>query len=137
MKKLGSHTHAGITKRLNQLDELRNSLIEALNINIQNNMFWPIISRQQLTIFTDNPILATQIKYQQKKICTHLFNAYKINLEAVHTKLISSKIASKPINIQAKPLKKSTSQTLSSIADGIDDSELKQILKNISNREVK
>ena len=132
MKKLGSLTHFDITKRLDQLDELRNSILDILNISAHDIKLWPVISKQQLIVFTENPILATQIKYQQKKVCTHINNVYTLNLRGVHTKLIPSTIASEPVNIRPTPLKKSTSKILSSIADQIEDNELKQILKEIS-----
>ena len=134
MKKLGLHTHSNITKRLSQLDELSNSIIDVLNIPPDNVKLWPVISKQQLVIFTEDPILATQVKYQQEKICTHLNKIHTLKLRGVNTKLIPSAIASTPSKIQPKPLKKSTSKALSSIADQIEDSELKHILKKISHQ---
>lgn len=132
MKKLASFTHSDITKRLNQLDELRNSIIDILDIPIHDIRLWPVISKQQLTVFTENSILATQIRYQQKKICNHLNKIHTLNLRAVHTKLIPSTIATQSVKIKPPTLKNSTSKTLSSIADQIEDNELKQILKRIS-----
>lgn len=132
MKKLGEHTHANITKRLNQLDELKNSLMDILDIPQNNISLWPVVSKQQLLVYTEDPILATQIKYQQEKICIHLNKIHTLTLRGVHTKLIPAKIASIPNKIQPPTLKESTSKVLSSIADQIEDIELKQILKNIS-----
>jgi len=132
MKRLASLTRSDISKRLNQLDELRNSIIDILDIPIHDIKLWPVISKQQLTVFTESSILATQIKYQQKKICDHLNNVHTLNLRAVYTKLIPSTIATQSVKIQPPTLKKSTSETLSSIAEQIEDTELKQILKRIS-----
>ena len=132
MKKLGVHTQPYITQRLKQLDELQKTIIKILGIELEDTSLWAVVSKQQLTIFTDSPLLATQVKYQQEKICTHLNNVYNINLEVLHTKLIPSKIASKPKQKMTKVLKQSTSAVLSSIANEIEDNELKQILKNIS-----
>ena len=132
MEKLGIHTQPYITQRLKQFDELQKTIIKILGIELEDTSLWAVVSKQQLTIFTDNPLLATQVKYQQRKICTHLNNVYNINLGSVHTKLIPAKIASKPVKIVRKKLKKTTLDALSSIADNIEDKELKQILKNIS-----
>lgn len=133
MKRLGLHTHFDITQRLSQLDELRHSIIGILNIPTDTKL-WPVISKQQLIVFTENPIFATQIKYQQKKICSHLNNIHMLQLRAVHTKLIPSTIASEAVKIKPAPLKSSTSKALYSIANQIEDIELKQLLKSISNR---
>ncbi len=132
MKKLTTHTQAYIIQRLKQLDELQTIISGILGIELEDTSLWPVITKQQLTIFTDNPLLATQVKYQQKKICTHLNNVYNINLEVLHTKLIPSKIASQPKQKTTNTLKRSTLVALSSIANEIKDNELKQILKNIS-----
>lgn len=115
------------------LDELRNSIIKIMSINTEDIKIWPVLSSGKLTLFSDDPMLATQVRYQQKNICKHLNNAYNLKLDGVHTKLIPPTNASQPVKSQAPPLSKITSKTLSSIAKEIEDSELKQILINISN----
>lgn len=133
MHKLDFHITSVISQRLKQLDELRDSIIDILPIDAQNIKMWPVLSKGKLTLFTDDIMLATQVRYQQKNICTHLNSAYKLNIRAVNTKLIPPTIASQPVKDQSPPLDKSTSNTLSIIANEIEDSELKQILKNIGN----
>lgn len=134
MKKLGSNTQANIIKRLDQLDEMRGAIIKALSLSDHNIQLWPVVSKHTITLFTSDPIFATKLKYEQKKIRTHLNNLYKLNLKYAHTKLIPAKIASKMPEIQSKPINESASKVLSSIAIGIEDSELRNILENISKR---
>lgn len=133
MNRLDSHITSSITQRLQMLDELRNSIIKIMSINTQDIKIWPILSNGKLTLFSDDPMLATQVRYQQKNICKQLNSVHNLKLDGVHTKLIPPKKARQPVKSQALPLSKITSKTLSSIANEIEDEELKQILMNISN----
>jgi len=135
MKKLGINTPSNITKRLHQLDELQNCIADILSIPANDIKIWPVISEQKLILFTDNPILATQIKYQQEEICNRLNSIYKTDIRRAHTKLIPTKIASPRNKNIPNRIGEASSKALNSIADGIDDLELKQLLKRISNNE--
>jgi len=137
MKRLDSYTPTNIAQRLKQLDKLQNSIRDLLSIPTQDIQFWAAISKQQLTLFTDSPLLATQIQYQQKNICIHVNNVHKLNLNAVNTKLIATEIASPSSKKNTKSLSTETIKSVLLFADKIEDNELKQALKCLADSKIK
>lgn len=136
MKRLDSFTPNNIIQRLKQIDKLQNSIREFLSIPTQDIQFWAVITKQKLTLFTDSNMLATQIQYQHNAILDYVNNVHKLNLNAINTKLIATKIASPSSKKNTKPLSEATIKSILSFADKIEDEEIKQTLKLLSTSKI-
>ena len=136
MKRLDSFTPNNIIQRLKQIDKLQNSIREFLSIPTQDIQFWAVITKQKLTLFTDSNMLATQIQYQHNAILDYVNNVHKLNLNAINTKLIATKIASPSPKKNTKPLSDTTIKSILSFADKIEDEEIKQTLKLLSTSKI-
>lgn len=131
MKTVSQSVNPHLIKRLKEIDDLKKGLCEALNIDPKTTSLWPIINKQSLTLLTDTPILATQIRFQQKWILSFLKQKYAIDITVMHTKLLPPQKASsicgkKPINMG-----NSTKNTIASIANSINDEDLSKSLMNL------
>ena len=137
MKKIESYTPVNIAERLKLFDELQNSIRTLLSIPTQNISLWVTVSKEHLTLFTDNPHLATQIQYQQKNIRDYVNNVHKLNLNGVNLRLIPAKIASPIPKLPTKSLSNATVKEIFKHADSVQDSELSALIRTFAQSKVK
>jgi hypothetical protein len=128
MKTAQSLINPQLVKRLKEIDELKKSLYDYLGITPEMVTLWPILKNQELTILTDSPIFATQLRFQRVSIATFLKQKYSLNITVVHTKLLSPQKAI-PV-LQKKTIKPglSAQKSIKSIANLINDKELRDAL---------
>jgi len=131
MKTVSQSVNPHLIKRLKEIDDLKYDLCKALNIDPETTSLWPIINKKSLTLLTDTPILATQIRFQQKWILSFLKQKHALNITDMNTKLLPPQKASsisgkKPINMG-----NSTKNTIASIANSINDEDLSKSLMNL------
>ena len=73
MEKINSFINTEITKGLHQLDELVLEIAQFIRLDIAERI-WPIVKQQRLLLLTDDPHLATHLRFQQHSLQQHQSN---------------------------------------------------------------
>ena len=132
MKKASDFVNSQFIRSIETYDKLSNSVCELMHLNKEKHNVWVVVKQQKLTILTDNPYLGTQLQYQQKTICDALNRRFLLELKTSKVKIIPPK-AVKKINIEPRfVISEKTSSVLESIADDIEDPELKASLLQLT-----
>jgi hypothetical protein len=132
MKTAQSLINPQLIKRLKEIDELKNNLYDYFKVTPEIVTIWPVLKKHELTILTDSPIFATQIRFQKKSIVHFLKQKFSLNITVVHTKLLPPQKAS-PI-LRKKPTKPGVSaqKSIKSIASLVNDKELRDALLKLA-----
>ena len=121
-----------IAQHLEQLNYLSDSVAELLQIDRKTHNLWVSIEKNKLLLMTDDSAFATYLRFQQQRIRQHVNQLFLIKLKSVRTKIIvikhQAKEAEKTRPFQILP---QTANVLSSIADSIEDEEIRETLRRL------
>ena len=131
MKKISDLVNHQLTKSIKSYDKLSDSVYEMLHLNKTKHNLWVVVKQQQLTILTDNPYLGTQLRYEQDNIRIALNRQYLLELKNSKVKIVPPKAKLKKVKEERFIITTKTTQILNTIADEIDDEELRNSLKNL------
>ena len=121
-----------ITEHLDQLNSLSDSVADFLRINRKIHHLWVSIEKNKLLLMTDDSSFATQLRFQQQRVRQHVNQLFLIKLKSVKIKIIVIKHQAKEV-AKEKPFQilPQTADILSSIADGIEDEEIRETLRRL------
>ena len=131
MKKVSDLVNHQLTRSIKSYDKLSNSVYEMLHLNKDKHKVWVVVKQQQLTLLTDNPYLATQLRYQQDNIRDKLNRQYLLELKTSKVKILPPTAERPKIKEDRFVITEKTSEVLGSIAQMIDDEELRESLKKL------
>jgi hypothetical protein len=131
MEKINRLVNTEITERLEQLDKLAEEIGQFLSLSTENRI-WPILKHHRLTLLTDDPHLAVQIRFQQNTLSKHLSKRLNLKISALHIKLISLPFASIEQKNNGFKLSNDTASVVRSIALGIEDKELQEAIMHLA-----
>lgn len=131
MKKINSFINPTIQKQLTQLDKLTTLVNQFFSISMDYRV-WPLIKHQRLLLLTDDPHLATQARFQQTALCKHLSKCLDTTIRGLDIKLISLPLASFEQKKDRFQLSTDAAKIVGSIAQGIDDEDLKATILRLS-----
>jgi hypothetical protein len=131
MEKISRLINTGLTERLEQVDRLAVEIGLFLSLPTADSI-WPILKHSRLTLLTDDPHLAVQIRFQQNTLSKHLSKRLNLKISALHIKLISFPIASFEQKYNGFRLSNDTALVVQSIAKSIDDKELQDAVIRLS-----
>ena len=132
MKKISNLVNYQLTRSIESYDKLSHSVYEMLHLNKEKHNLWVVVKQQKLTIMTDNPYLGTQLRYQQDNIQKALNSEYLLELKESQVKIIPPKAQRQKIKEERFVISDKAGSILKSIADDIEDEELKQSLIQLS-----
>ncbi len=106
-----------------------------MHLDKQKHNVWVVTKRQQLTLMTDNPYLGTQLRYQQAAICEALNRNFLMQLKTTKIKIIppTAELEKKKQDLYTVGGK--ASEILASIANEIEDDELRRSLLKLANQD--
>jgi len=135
MKNFKHLVNSELTKSIENYDKLSSFVYELMHLDKQKHNVWVVTKRQQLTLMTDNPYLGTQLKYQQAAICEALNRKFLMELKTAKVKIIppTAEFTKKKQNLYKVGGK--ASEILTSIANEIEDDELKRSLLKLANQD--
>lgn len=132
MKNINRLVNSQLVRSIESYDKLSQTVYELLHLNKEKHNLWVVIKQQNLTILTDNPYLGTQLQYQQQNICDELNRQYLLQLKNTKVKIIPPKGERKVSKEKCYVISDKAGQVLASIADDIEDEELKESLIKLS-----
>lgn len=128
MNKVKKFVDGNLAERLRHVDNLSQEVYKALSLPMEKHNIWAVNNMHNLTILTDDSILATRLRLEQQKISLHF--KQKLNLAIGK---ITIQMAMPP----AKPAKKKkfsdtmtakSAHSMMSTAQEIEDKELQEQL---------
>ncbi len=135
MKKISDLVNRQLTRSIKSYDKLSNSVYEMLHLNKDKHNIWVVVKQQQLTLMTDNPYLGTQLRYQQDHIRDKLNRQFLLELKKSKVKIVPPTAERPKIKEERFVITKKAGKVLESIAEMIDDDELRASLKKLGNRD--
>ena len=131
MKKVSELVNTQLTRSVKSYDKLSQSIYQMLHLNPEKHNVWAVVKQQQLTVMTDNSYLGTQLRYQQDAIRNHLNQEFLLELKNTRVKIIPPR-AERPKNKERRfIISEKTEKVLSSIAELIEDKDLRESLENL------
>ncbi len=132
MKKSKKIVIKHIAQHLEQLNSLSDSVARFLQIDRKIHTLWVSIEKNKLLLMTDDSAFATQLRFQQQMIREHVNQLFLIKLKSIKIKIIVVKHQAKEV-AKERPFQilPQTAHVLSSIADGIEDEEIRETLRRL------
>ncbi len=134
MKNFKHLVNSELTKSIENYDKLSAFVYELMHLDKQKHNVWVVTKRQQLTLMTDNPYLGTQLRYQQAAICEALNRNFLMQLKTTKIKIIPPTAELKKKKQDLYTVGGKASEILTSIANEIEDDELKNSLLKLANQ---
>ena len=135
MNKVKKFVDGNLAERLRHVDNLSHEVYKALSLSNEKHKIWAVNDMHNLTLLTDNSILATRLRLEQRKIIDHFKQTLNIDIGHITIKMIMP--APKP----AKKIKRSSkiaagyAKSMLSIARDIEDKELQEQLMRIATQD--
>lgn len=131
MRKINYFINDGLSERLDQLDKLSYLISQHTNMCLDNRI-WPMVRNRRLLVLTDDPHFATQARFTQKTLCHHLNKELSLKLNGIDIKLIAMPLARFGQKTSRAQMSEQTIETLTSIAQQINDEDLRQALVRVA-----
>jgi hypothetical protein len=135
MKNINDLVNRQLVESTKSYDKLSNTVYDFLHLNKQKHNIWVVVKQHKLTLLTDNPYLATQLRYQQQNICLHLNQKFLMQLDTIKVKIIPPEGVKEKVEESNFMITEKAGGVLEGIADQIDDEELKKSLLKLANRD--
>ncbi len=134
MKNFQHLVNSELTKSIENYDKLSNFVYELMHLDKEKHNVWVVAKRQNLTLMTDNPYLGTQLRYQQDTICDAINRKFLMELKICKLKIIPPTANIKKKEQDLYKIGSKASEVLTTIANEIEDEELKNSLLKLANK---
>ncbi len=126
MNKVKKFVDGNLAERLKHVDNLSQSVYKALSLPMENHNIWAVMEMSQLTLLTDDSILATQLRLEQQRIIYYFQQQLNIAIRKITIKMTMP--APRPPRKKKRSRKIATknAKIMISIAQDIQDKELQE-----------
>lgn len=132
MKQANHLPNTYLYESIKNFDRLSHCVQQFLKVDPKQFKLFVVGRQQVVTIVVENSILANQLRYQQQDVLKHINHTFLSQFKEVKIKLVPPQMT--PI-VEPKPrkeLSKEVSSILMSMAEGLEDEELKASLQRIA-----
>ena len=120
MKQVKKPSNAYLHESLKNIDRLSQTVCAYLEIDTKQHNLHVLSKRQEIVILVDHPILANQLKYQQKEVLNHLNRSLLSEYKAIKVKLSPPRIVKIKKQLETKPLREDISNLLDSVRKDLE-----------------
>ena len=131
MRKINHFINGSLSERLDQLDKLSYLISQYTNMPLQNRI-WPMLRNRRLLILTDDPHFATHARFAQKSLCQYLNKQSNLKLSGIDVKLVALPLLGNNRKKERAAMSQQTVETLTCIAQQIEDESLRQALIRVA-----
>ncbi len=135
MKNINDLVNKQMVESIKSYDKLSNAVYEFLHLNKEKHNVWVVTKQQQLTLLTDNPYLATQLRYQQHNICQHINQKFLMQLKTIKVKIVPPKGVREKVEESNFRVSEKAGGFLADIAKDIGDEGLRESLLKLANKD--
>ena len=132
MKNFKHLVNSELTKSIENHDKLSAYVCHLMHIDTQKHNVWAVTRRNQLSLMTDNPYLATQLNYQQSTIRDAINRKFLLQLKTVKVKIIPPSSTPPKRKQDLYTIGSKAGEILASIANDIEDEGLKSSLLKLA-----
>ncbi len=104
MKQVNQLPHAFLNESLKNIDKLSNNVCEYLQIDSKQHKLHVLQRQQEIVIIVEEPILASQLKYQQKAILKDINQSLLCEYKTIKIKLSPPRMLMEVRKKAPKPL---------------------------------
>ena len=134
MKNFNELVNRQLVESIKSHDKLSDTVYAFLHLDKKKHNVWVVVKQQTLSLLTDNPYLATQLRYQQQNICLHLNQKFLMQLNTIKVKIIPPQNIIEKVEESNFIISDKASGILAEIADDIEDDDLKKSLLKLTNK---
>lgn len=134
MKKIRSLVDRKLTERLYTVDDLSKLIYEAMGLSPENHRIWAIRHLRHITILTDDSILATRLRFEQRMLLHYINSHSALIIDAIDIKMTGKRQERETTPYRKYVISDRNVKIIKSIADGIEDEELRESLKSLANQ---
>ena len=120
MKQVNGLPNAYLYESIKNIDRLSNGVYKFLALEAHQHQISALPRRQEIVVVVEEPILASQLKYQQKELLNHLNTTLLSEFKTIKIKLTPPKMVTQKPTKRPKPLRKDISILLESVRDELD-----------------
>ena len=132
MKKVRSLVDSKLVERLNHVDNLTKIIFEAIGLPKAKHQIWAIKDYKNITILTNDSILATRMRLEQNQIINYIRNHSVLIVDSITIKMAMPEMERRQKHRSTYTLSEKSVKTIASIAMGIEDEELRESLLSIA-----
>jgi len=132
MKKVRSLVDSKLVERLNHVDNLTKIIFEAIGLPKAKHQIWAIKDYKNITIMTNDSILATRMRLEQNQIINYIRNHSALIVDSITIKMAMPEMKRREKPRATYTLSERSVKTVTSIAMGIEDEELRDSLLSIA-----
>ena len=120
MKQVNQLQNAYLNESLKNIDRLSQSVCKYMHLDVKQHKLHVLQRQQEIVIIVEEPILASQLKYQQKTILQEINQSLLREYKAIKIKLSPPKMPKTMKKVSAKPLPDEISALLNQTRKDID-----------------
>jgi hypothetical protein len=120
MRQVKKPPNSYLHESLKNIDRLSQTVYAYLEIDAKQHNLHVLSKRQEIIIIVDHPILANQLKYQQREILIHLNQALLSEYKTIKIKLSPPSIVKIKKKLETKPLREEISNLLNSVRKDLE-----------------
>ncbi len=123
-----------LVKRLKHVDNLTKIVFDAINLPHKKFLMWVVRDLRTITILTSDSILATRIRLDQQQIINYFNNHSTFIIDTLNVKMTMPETTKREKIRTTYQLSEKNVKIISSIAEGIEDDELRESLLRITQK---
>lgn len=135
MNKLKKFVDGNLAERLRHVDNLSQEVYKALSLVTDKHNIWAVNNMHNLTLLTDNSILATRLRLEQHKIIAHFKQVLNIAIGDITIKIIMPKPKPAKKIRRSNKIGSESAKSMLTIAQDIEDKELQAQLMRIATQD--
>ncbi|MEE9352216.1 MAG: hypothetical protein V3U78_08145 [Thiotrichaceae bacterium] len=132
MKNINTFVDNNLVERLKHVDNLTKIVFDAIGLPQKKFHMWVVRDRRSITILTNDSILATRIRLEQQQIINYVNNNSVFVVDSVRVKMTMPEAPNRQVKHITYALSEKNSKIMASIAESIEDDELRESLLSIA-----
>jgi hypothetical protein len=126
MNKVKKFVDGNLAERLKHVDNLSQAVYKALSLPMENHNIWAVMEMSQLTLLTDDSILATQLRLEQQRIIDYFQQQLNITIGKTIIRMTMPAPSPPRTKKRRHKITAKSAKTMISIAQDIEDKELQE-----------
>ncbi len=134
MNKVKKFVDGNLAERLRHVDNLSQAVYKALSLPKENHNIWAVMEMSQLTLLTDDSILATQLRLEQQRIISYFQQQLNITIGKITIRMTMPAPSPPRKKKQSRKITAKSAKIMISIAQEIEDKELQEQIISIAKK---
>jgi len=135
MRNVNNFVDYNLVERLKHVDNLTKIVFDAIGLPSKKFQMWVVRDLRKITILTNDNILATRLRLEQQQIINYINNHSTFVIDTLKVKMTMPEMVKRDNTRKAYRLSNRNVKIISSIAESIEDDELREGLLRIARQQ--